>query len=110
MKGITNMKQKLNPTVNQLLKARKMEVAKILFLNYKSSDKRMRLITRLIGLKKATRLQKALSELRDEPKEVQKKFRMVTVENLVLITNALKKQGYVYDPVTACIVFQPVTA
>jgi hypothetical protein len=98
MKGITNMKQKLNPTVNPLLKARKMEVAKFLFLNYKSSDKTMNQIIDLIGLKKATRLQKALSELSNEPKEVQLKFRMMTVENMVLMTNALEKQGYVYDP------------
>jgi hypothetical protein len=96
------MKQKLNPTLNKLLNAHKMESSVMLFLdNPSNKDWAKSMATQLIGLKEAKVLQKELSKLRKESPMVQKEFRNMTLENIDAIKKALEYNGCVLKPVTA---------
>ena len=96
------MSKKSKPTVAQLIMARNLEVAIMVFLdNPFDSEGAMSLVSQLIGSKGAEAVKSQVDLVKDCSPEEQIEFRNITLESIDLIDKLLKKEGCVLEPVTA---------
>jgi hypothetical protein len=102
MKGINNMSNKNKPTVAQLITARNLEVAFMVFLdNPLNSKGAMSLVSQLLNAKEAKAIKTQIDLVKNGCPMVQKEFRNITLESIDAIDRALKKEGCVLEPVLA---------
>ena len=96
------MSNKNKPTVAQLITARNLEVAFMVFLdNPLNSKGAMSLVSQLLNAKEAKAIKTQIDLVKNGCPMVQKEFRNITLESIDAIDRALKKEGCVLEPVLA---------